>query len=98
MRASLSSDMVTVSNTGPTEHITRVSGISTKLKAKEHSGMQKEMCTMVSSGMIWPMGMECTLILTVASIKVNSKMMFRRVMAKKNGSMVPSTLELILTE
>ena len=48
--------------------------------------------------MIWPMGMESILISTALNIKESSKMMFKKVMAKKNGSTVPNMLEHTLTE
>ena len=50
-------DMDMVSNIGPMELITKVNGLTTKLKVKEHFGMPKEMSIEVNSKTIWPMVM-----------------------------------------
>lgn len=72
-------------NIGLTVPITKETGISTKQKAKEHSGMPKEMFIVVSLEMIWQMGTESIHISTAASIKVSSVMMFKKDTVKKNG-------------
>ena len=48
-------DMATVSNIGLMALIMKVSGTSTKLKAKVHSGMPKVMSIAESSKTTWPM-------------------------------------------
>ena len=80
--------MVMVSNIGLMEHIMKANGILIKLKEMVHSGMLKEMCIKESLRMIWLMAMVNILISMEASIKVNSGMMFKKVMEKKNGLMV----------
>ena len=72
-------------NIGLMELITKDSGISIKLKDKEHFGMLKEKCIEGNLEMIWQMDMENILTLMEANIKVSLKMMFKRVMEKKNG-------------
>ena len=81
----MSSVMGTAFNTGPMVRIMRANGTIIRLKETEYFGMQRVMCIKENSRMIWPMGMESTLISMEASIKVNSKMMFKRAMAKKSG-------------
>jgi hypothetical protein len=90
--------MVMVFNTGLMELTMKVSGTLTKLRAKELFGMLKEMFITANSKMIWPMGMESTLILMAVNTRVSSKMMSKRVMAKKSGSMVPNMSVHTLTE
>ena len=77
--------MVMEFNTGQTVPITKETGISTKLKDKEHSGMQKEMSIVVNSEMTWQMGTESIHTSTAASIKVSSVMMYKKDTVKKNG-------------
>ena len=81
----ITSDMDMEYNTGPMEHIMRGNGTIIKLKDRGHSGMLKEMCIEVNSKMIWLMDMESIRISMEVSIKVNSPMMSKKVMAKKNG-------------
>ena len=69
----------------------RDSGTLIKLKAKELSGMLKEMFIGVNLKMTWPTDMESTLISTEASIRESSKMMSRKATEKKSGSMEPNT-------
>lgn len=89
------SGMVTVYNTGQMELIMKVNGSITKQKDKEFSGMPKGIFTTVNFKMTWQMAMENILILMVANISENSKMMSKKDTVKKNGSMVPSTLATI---
>ena len=60
--------------------------------------MPRETFTKESSGMTWPMAMESIRISMEAGIKESSKMMCKRAMERKNGSMAPSTLGPIKTE
>jgi len=90
--------MVTEFNIGQMELIMKDNGTLIKQRVKEHFGTLKEMFIMENSKMIWPMGMESILISTALNIKESSKMMFKKVMAKKNGSTVPNMLEHTLTE
>ena len=72
-------------NIGLTVLIMKVIGVTTKPRAKEHSGTLKAMCTEVISEMTWQMAMVNILILTDLSIRVNSEMMFKKDTEKKNG-------------
>lgn len=60
-------------STGSMEPTTRASGRSTKPKARVLSGTLKEISTRASSRTTWLMATVSTLILTVASMSVNSK-------------------------
>ena len=77
-------------NIGQMAHIMKDNGPTTKLKAMEHFGTQKETCTEVISKMTWQMDMVTIHILTEADIEVNSEMMCKKVMEKKNGLMEPN--------
>ena len=83
-------DTVMEFNIGLMELIMKDSGILTKLKDKVHFGMLKEMFTEENSEMIWPMDTENTPTSMEANIKVSLKTMFKRVMERKNGLMVPN--------
>jgi len=60
-RASKSLDMGMEYNTGSMVLTTKANGITTRLRARELSGMPKEMFIEVNSRMTWPMDMENTL-------------------------------------
>ena len=92
MRTSKSLGMVMEFSTGLMVLTTRVNGIWTKLKAKEHFGMRKEMSTEESSKMIWRTDMESILTSTVPSTKESLKMTCKKGTVRKNGSMVPNML------
>ena len=83
-------DTVMVFNTGLMVPTTKVSGSLTKRKAKVLFGMLKAMFTEVNLRMIWQMDMVSILISTVQNTKANLKMMFKKAMVKKNGSMALS--------
>ena len=87
MKMTISLDTDMEYNIGLMELIMKDNGNTTRLKVKELSGMPREMSIEVNSKMIWQMDMESTLILTVANIRENSKMMFRKEMVRKNGLM-----------
>jgi hypothetical protein len=80
-------DMAMEFNTGLMELITRVNGFSIRLKAMVHSGMLKEMFIGEILKMIWQTDKENILILMEVNIKESSKMMYKKGMVKKNGSM-----------
>ena len=90
MKRSMNLGMAMVSNIGLMEHIMKANGFLIKLKEMVHFGMLKEMFIKESLRMIWLMAMVNILISTEASIKVNSGMMFKKAMEKKNGLMVPN--------
>ena len=87
MKMTISLDTDMEYNIGLMELIMKDNGNTTRLRDKELSGMLRVMSIEVSSRMIWQMDMESTLTLTVANIRENLKMMFRKEMAKKNGLM-----------
>jgi hypothetical protein len=80
--------MVMVFSIGLMEHIMKASGVLIKLKDKVLSGMRKEIFIEESLGMIWRMVMVNILILMGQNIMENLRMMFKKVMEKKNGLMV----------
>ena len=89
----LSSDMATESSTGTMEPIMKDNGATTKLKARELSGMQRAMFITENLKMTWQMAMENTPISMDLVTKENLEMTFKRDMEKKNGSMELSTWE-----
>ena len=81
--------------------IMKAIGSLTNLKGKGHFGivkMKRMEYTVVNSKMEWQMGMDSIAILTVLSIKENSKMMCKMVKVKKHGLMGLITLEAIKME
>ena len=82
--------MVTVYNIGQMAHTMKDNGFIIKPRETAPFGMLKVMYIGENSKMIWPMDTANIFTSMEASIKENLKMMFRRAMAKKNGSMVPS--------
>lgn len=97
-RTSMSFAMAMEFSTGPMEPITRGNGTSTRLRAKEPSGMPKEMSTGVSSRTIWPTATESTLTSMEANTKESSRTMSKRDTEKRSGSMEPSMSAHIRTE
>jgi hypothetical protein len=71
----------------------KVSGTLIRQRGRAPSGMPKEMYTAENSRMIWQMGMASTPISMDPSIKESSKMTYKKVTEKKNGSMGPSMLD-----
>lgn len=73
------------SSTGTMEHIMRVSGTTTRLRAKVLFGMLRGMCITESLKMIWQMAMESIPILMAQSTKESLETMCRRATEKKSG-------------
>lgn len=66
------------------------SGLTIKQRAREHFGMQKVMCMMVSLRMIRLTAMEFTLMLMGQGMKATGKMTCKKDMDVRYGVMEPS--------
>ena len=86
------SDTDTVYNTGLMVLIMKDNGLITKLKVQVLSGTQRAMFIVVNSKTIWLMDTVSIRILMAQNIRENLKMMCKKVMVKKNGSMELNTL------
>lgn len=83
---------------GSMEPFMRAIGSTTKLKAKEHSGTQKEISISATSRLIKLADMVFTLMSTVADTKENGSMMFSKAKEKKPGLMEPNMWVIIKME
>mgnify|MGYP004110524867 CR=1 FL=1 len=90
--------MDTESKNGLMEQYMKESGLTTKLKEKEHFGMLKETFTQDNSKLIKLMALVFIHMLMVQDMKETGLMMSKRVKARKLGSMVPNMSENIEME